>query len=81
MPFVHQFYEAVASNKGIPKRKVKIAMYVWRAITLLLLYNPRGAIPLAFTRSMRPSVRFRSKNPTPVQEGWVLKCVPTRASF
>ena len=63
-PFVYQFYEAASTNKpGLIRQRVKIAIYIWRAIALLFLYNPLAlAIPLAFVRSIRPQARFRSKS-------------------
>ena len=59
-PFVAAFYEAASANKSTHLTKgVKLAIYIWRAIALTLLFRPTAlAIPLSFARKVLPDVCF-----------------------
>ena len=61
-PFVRPFYEAASHNKPVYlTTKVKIAIYVWRAISLTLLHSARSlATPLSFVRSIPPKSSYFS---------------------
>ena len=61
-PFVRPFYEAASHNKSVYlTTKVKIAIYVWRAISLTLVHSARSlATPLSFVRSVSPKSSFFS---------------------
>lgn len=59
-PFVHAFFEGVSKGKNHHvSREIKLAIYVWRAIAVLLLQSPTSlAVPLSFIRLIKPFVEF-----------------------